>query len=116
MNKKIIRKEIPINVENLMDFFNSSGTKFSHIIDELNEIKERFPEYLDIVITRTPYYSGLSCCGERYETDEEFEKRIEASKKRSEASKKAAEARKEAKKQKEKELLEKLKAKYENER
>jgi hypothetical protein len=51
----------------------------------------------------------------RWETDEEFNNRIEANKKRSESAKKAAVARKKSEEEKERKLLLELKKKYEPE-
>ena len=94
--------------------------------DTVNWVRKRLPEHLyklpaldkahRFIIKHRYGYNDESdsfeLCGVRWETDEEFKKRIETSKKASISAKKSAKVRAEKEKEEEKALYEKLKKTY----
>lgn len=102
-----------LNLEELISVFKKDLDEIKKVNwgEEYNEIKMSFEEeygYYDSHDFNIIYW------GYRYETDEEYNKRLEEEQKRQQAAKKAAITKKEAIAKREKTLLKKLLEKYKN--
>jgi len=125
--KKEEKIEIKVDLPSVFEFYDIEGDIFEvaeKIKNIPNLLKERYSHIegnsiLDTIHRyrlNTYYYSDetpeINITGYRWETDEEFEKRIETNKKKSAAAKKATQTKRETQEKKELALLKSLKEKY----
>jgi len=87
------------------------------IIFMLEKLKISYPKYSRLFLTEDHYriddYWGVEVYGQREETDEEYNKRIERARKNKESKQRAKERKAKEREERDRKEFERLKAKYE---
>ena len=126
MKKEIITKIYSRDIDHFIERYNPNKEHitplelYENILKEIAEIKMEHPQYDEIVMNGGYDYGYYDSCtyeisffGKRFETDEEYNKRIADNERKSEAGREAAKTAKKKEEENELNLYQELKKKFE---